>query len=274
LSPPFSMLGHKNRGYRMDLNGDKGAVTVIAKILDMLGSGAPEPIEEPQHPLPMLKGRRGRGNKPASKFAPTPLSPRMVLLRSLAEDLHRQWASGDRGVAEEKLNMASRVELGILCGLLADCAHPVERRALVNWLEANLSEERFNIIPYGATSGQPAEGEFSSTTARSSARCISSDSTRKAPIGSAGAESIRISARIISLGEDASQLIADWIEGDHATVNEYLGQVSRMDLGILCSLMNELVHPLRRPEFINWLEANLGNDPRTKVSASCERAMR
>lgn len=261
----------------MELNGNKSAMGAVVKILERLGGGSAVQSAKPKLDAPHFMRSRDRkkksANETAASVAPMPLSPRMAQLRNLAEELHAHWATGDNSIADENLNSASRGDLGILCGLLVDCAHPFERRALVNWLEANLSEQQFKIIPHRATGGQPGDGKFFSTSARSWARGIASDSNRKA-LACTGGEALRISVRIIDLGEDASQLLMDWIEGDRAEVQEYLGQVSRVDLAILCSLMNERAHPLRRPEFMNWLEANIGEEPRSERSAAFERATR
>ena len=241
----------------MNLDGDK-ASDAIGKFFDMLGglAQAPSVRRPPQPEIPSPKAMRGRRSNPDSPpISPMPLSPRMTLLRNLAEDMHARWAAGERAVPEERLGAASQSDLGILCALLVDCAHPMERRALVSWLEASLSEERIDIIPHGATGGKLEDGEFLATSAMPADALACA--ARKAAADRHGAELARISSRFIALSEDANQLHMDWIEGDREAVRGYLRQAPRVDLGILCALINERANPLRRQEFVNWLEANL-----------------
>jgi len=254
----------------MNLDGDK-ASTVMGKLLDMLAEwpAAPTDRQPAKRGASASMAIKGRRSSPEPRpFAPMPLSPRMALLRNLAEDLHARWAAGDPTVPEERLGAASRSDLGILCGLLIDCAHPMERRALVSWLDATLSEDRLDIIPHGEAGGRLEDGNFFSTP--DAQACA----PRNAPANWLGEGPIGISARLIALSDDASQLHMDWIEGDREAVEGYLRQAPRVDLGILCSMMNELTHPLRRPEFINWLEAHLGDDPLAKGGAAREMAIR
>ncbi len=256
----------------MNLDGDK-ASDAIGKFLDMLGESAQAPSfrAPPRLGTSEQQALRGRKSKLESPpISPMPVSPRMVRLRNLAEDMHARWAAGDRAVPEERLGMASRSDLGILCGLLIDCAHPMERRALVSWLEASLSEERLGIISYDLPGGWLEDEKFFSTSAKSGKMRPRSSSAREASAENRIIESIRISVRLIILGEAASQLQTNWLEGDRGAVRKCLNESSRIDLGILCSLMNEREHPLRRPELMNWLEANLANSSRVFGGAPCK----
>jgi hypothetical protein len=249
----------------MSLERDKAVGAGIAEMLEIAGT-APAAASSEKHASetdsPLFKQVGGRpkkaGREPAPYIAPMPLSARMVLLRNLAEVLYRQWVSGKTTIVEDKLNMASRVDLGILCGQINECAQPRSRQIFTNWLQESLSFKQIKLI---SNDDRLDQGLEDALFFEPKLRFVSGDAHKAVTFKAFGMGRadgpISLSVDQINLQQVASHLQLQWESGSRATVKDILDKASRTNLGILCSLMNERVHPLRRIEFMNWLETSL-----------------
>jgi hypothetical protein len=72
---------------------------------------------------------------------PMPTTPKMIVLRCQAENLHTQWLAKNYELVRSELNRVPRKHLAIVCGLMTDLNQPLRRLEFWNWLEDSLAND-------------------------------------------------------------------------------------------------------------------------------------